>query len=276
MRFTLISDVHVDNHAWDWSVLQHCDPQIPMVVVGDISNDVFETSRWIRDLRERFFKVIWVAGNHCFYNLGFHKTRLHDPEFDRKWPYPKTVEEIYDHYARWSLAHDVHFLHRNSVISQGLEFVGATGWHNFDAVPGISFDDQVSAWQSSLNDSRCINWGTGVKGDYKPVLQAALDDADYIRSAVRANTNTKVVITHHVPHHKFIKHTTNHMWNLLNGSFLNTELESCVDDSVKVWCFGHTHFRADQDVQGIRYVNNARGYARENPNWFPVEIEVDA
>ena len=61
MHFTLISDVHVDNHAWDWSVLQHCDPSSAMVVCGDISNDVMETSNWIRDLRSRFDTVIWLA-----------------------------------------------------------------------------------------------------------------------------------------------------------------------------------------------------------------------
>jgi hypothetical protein len=58
MRFTLISDVHVDIHAWDWSLLQHCDPTIPMLVAGDISNDVMETSYWISDLRSRFERVI--------------------------------------------------------------------------------------------------------------------------------------------------------------------------------------------------------------------------
>jgi predicted phosphodiesterase len=274
MRFTLISDVHVDSHAWDWSVLQHCDPTIPMVVVGDISNDVFETSRWIQDLRDRFERVIWLAGNHDHYNLGFHQTRLYNREFSDAWPYPQIVPEIYDHYARWSEHHDIHFLHRSSVIMDGVEFVGATGWHNWDAAPYLKFDDQVQAWMDSINDSRYIRWNRDYSVDWKPVLSAALDDADYIRSAVRANAHPKVVLTHHVPHRNFVKVTTNPTWNLLNGSFLNTELETCVEPSVKVWCFGHTHYRFDQTLNGVRYVNNARGYPRENSSWQPVEIEL--
>lgn len=274
MRFTLISDVHVDNNPWDWNLLQSCDPKIPMVVSGDISNDVWETSHWIRDLRSRFDQVIWVMGNHDAYNLGFHKSRPHDPQFSATWPYPRNVAEIYDHYARWSIAHDVHFLNRSSCVISGVQFVGATGWHNFDAAPDLTFDDQTQAWQDHMNDSRHIRWEHDSKPAWTKVLQAALDDAEYIRNAVSANDTPKVVLTHHIPHRKFVKTTHMSMWNLLNGSFLNTELETCAHDSIKVWCFGHTHYRFDSDVNRIRYVNNARGYRHENPNWFPVEIEV--
>lgn len=274
MKFTLISDVHVDMHVWDWRLLQHCDPLIPMVVSGDISNDVFETSAWIRGLRERFETVIWVVGNHDVYNLGYHQTRLFDPEFSAKWPYPKHVSEIYDHYERWCAAHDVHLLNRSSLVVDHVQFVGATGWHNFDGGTHLSFDDQVIAWRKRINDSRHINWGSHTVGDHKPVLQAALADADYIRAAVQENSLPKVVITHHVPHRNFVKVTSDPIWNLLNGAFLNSELETCVDPSVKVWCFGHTHFRFDSVVNHVRYVNNARGYPRENESWCPVEIQI--
>jgi predicted phosphodiesterase len=274
MRFTLISDVHVDIHDWDWSVLQHCDPTIPIVVVGDISNDVMEASRWIVALRARFEKVVWVAGNHDMYNLGFHQTRVYDREFSAKWPYPRTVEEIYDHYVRWSAAHDVHFLHRSSVLLDGVQFLGVTGWHNWDAAPYLKFEDQVQAWQDHMMDSRYINWGVNTFNDWKPVLQAALDDADYLRTAVSETDQPKVIISHHIPHRTLVKVTSNPMWNLLNGSFLNTELETVRHSSVKVWCYGHTHFRDDREIDDIRHVNNARGYPRENPSWQPVEIEI--
>ncbi len=273
MRFTLISDLHVDIHAWDWSLLQHCDTTIPMVVAGDISNDVMEASRWIADLRARFDQVVWVAGNHCFYNLGFHQTRLYDREFSARWPYPRNVPEIYDHYARWSQAHDVHFLHRSSVTLDGVQFVGVTGWHNWDAAPYLKFEDQVQAWQDHMMDARYIRWSPDYM-DWRPVLQAALDDADYLRTAVSETDQPKVIISHHIPHRDLVKVTANPMWNLLNGSFLNTELETVRHSSVKAWCYGHTHFRDDRVIDHIRHVNNARGYPRENPSWQPVEIQL--
>lgn len=272
MKFTLISDVHVDIHRWDWSDLQHCDPTIPMVVAGDISNDVFETSHWIKHLRSMFPCVVWVAGNHCFYNLGHRLTRLLDRERDAAWPQPRTVAEIYDHYTRWSKAHDVHFLHRSSVILDGVEFVGATGWHNFDA-PYLKFDHQVCAWRDRMMDAGYIKWGKHAH-DHQAVLTAAVDDADWIRSAVGRNHMPKVILTHHIPHRNLVKISHDPTWNLLNGSFLNTELETCVSPSVSTWCYGHTHFRDDRMIDDVRYVNNARGYPGENPSWAPVEIEI--
>ena len=206
--------------------------------------------------------------------MGFGQTRVHDPEFSQQWPYPRTVDEIYGHYARWSQAHDIHFLNRTSVVMDGVEFVGATGWHNFDAGPYLKFDDQVQAWLEGINDSRCIRWCNDRKMSWKCVLEAALTDAAYIREAVKQNALPKVVITHHIPHRNFVKVTLDQYWNLLNGSYLNTELETCVDPSIRAWCFGHTHNRMDREQDGIRYLNNARGYPRENATWFPVEVEV--
>jgi predicted phosphodiesterase len=277
MKFCLISDLHIDHHPLDYSCFNNLSKDCnTLVVAGDISNDVFDTSRELIKLKSYFKEVIWVAGNHCFYNLGFHKTRLYNREWDTKWPYPHNVSEIYDHYARWSQAHDVHFLHRADVIMDGVQFVGVTGWHNFDAAPYLRFEDQVQAWQDGMNDSRYINWGPDTFGDFKPVLTAALDDADYLRDIVGLNDVPKVILSHHIPHRDLVKVTGNPGWNLLNGSFLNTELETVRHSSVKVWCYGHTHFREDRVIDGIRHVNNARGYPRENSSWSPVEIEIHA
>jgi predicted phosphodiesterase len=277
MKFCLISDIHIDHHPLDYSCFNNLSKDCnTLVVAGDISNDVFDASREIIKLKSYFKEVIWVMGNHDAYNLGFHKTRLYDREFSAVWPYPRNVSEIYDHYARWSEAHDVQFLHRSHVVMDGVQFVGATGWHNFDAAPHLAFEDQVQAWQDGMMDASHIRWNKDYSVDWRPVLQAALDDADYLREAVCANDTPKVVVTHHIPHRDLVKVTGNPMWNLLNGSFLNTELETVRNTSMRVWCYGHTHFRDDRVIDHIRHVNNARGYPRENTNWFPVEIEVDA
>jgi hypothetical protein len=61
MKFHLISDIHADINPWDWQTLSHLDTSMPMVVAGDINNDVMGTSRWLRELRKMFSTVIWVA-----------------------------------------------------------------------------------------------------------------------------------------------------------------------------------------------------------------------
>jgi predicted phosphodiesterase len=272
MKFILISDVHIDHSKWQWDILDNLDHQLPIVVAGDISNNVFDTSYWLVQLRNRFNTVIWVAGNHCCYNNGLHQTRLFNQEFDKKWPYPTNVHEVYDHYTRWSNAHDIHFLNRSSIVVQGVEFIGTTGWHNFDSHESLSQKSQIEAWQEFMWDSHCVHWNDPYP--YKAVLRQAQLDADYIRSTIKTNELPKVVVTHHIPQSRFVKFTNSLEWNLLNGSFLNTWLSDCVNDSVKCWCFGHTHFRVRETYNGVDFINNARGYGHESADWKPLVVEV--
>lgn len=272
MKFILISDVHVDHKNWQWNLLDGLDKHVPIVVAGDISNDVFVTSQWLVQLRRRFNSVIWVAGNHCCYNSGLHQTRLRDPEFDQKWPYPTNIQQIYDHYSRWSAEHDIHFLNRTSVVIHGVEFLGATGWHNFDAHEHLSQQSQIDAWNQFMWDSQCVHWDH--PQPHLAVLDQAQKDADWIRTTIKSNQLPKVIVTHHIPQQRFVKFTNSVEWNLLNGSFLNTWLSDCVDESVRCWCFGHTHFRTRETYLGVDFINNARGYDHENANWQPLEVEI--
>jgi hypothetical protein len=85
----------------------------------------------------------------------------------------------------------------------------------------------------------------------------------------------KVMVTHHIPHRACtIFQPGDQIWNALNGSFCNTLMERINDPSVKAWCFGHTHYNWDKDINGIRYICNPRGYRGEKSHWEPVEVEV--
>lgn len=272
MKFWLLSDIHLDCNPWQWSHVAEINRSYPVVVAGDIANDIKVVCTWISQLRKMFDNVIWVAGNHCMYNQGFFKTRLYDSQWETQWPYPTNTHEIYDHYARWSAAHDIHFLNRSHVQVGGVEFIGATGWHNFDGSQYLTQNSQIDAWERYMSDSKWIDWAHDDQS--QAVMQAARQDADYLLHRVKVNQLPKVVITHHVPHRQFIKITTDPVWNMLNGSFVNSWLEAVQDPSICVWCYGHTHFRGDVDVQGIRYINNARGYMHENPSWEPILVDV--
>lgn len=273
MKFTLISDLHVDLHSWQWSLLDECDPSIPMVVAGDISNDVMQSSTWLAELRRRFPRVLWTAGNHDYYNLGFHRTRLAS-EFEQQWPYPSDVSEIDQHYTRWCDDQDIVYLDSSSAEMDGVLFLGATGWHDFNA-PGFTRDQQIGGWANSMRDAQHIQWSRFGSEDWQSVLLTAQLQAEYIRDTVGADSQPKVVVTHHLPHVDLCRFTTNPVWNLLNGSFVNTLLSDCANSSVRAWCYGHTHFRGDREIDGVRYINNARGYPNENPGWQPITVEIE-
>jgi predicted phosphodiesterase len=76
-----------------------------------------------------------------------------------------------------------------------------------------------------------------------------------------------VVVTHSAPREDLLPETNDNTFNLLNGSFCNTRLEDVLEvdynSKIRVWCYGHTHFRKDAVIDGVRYVNNCLGYPHE-------------
>jgi predicted phosphodiesterase len=274
MQFCLVSDIHQDFGVWDWAVFQDIPSDMVMVVAGDIDNDVWATSHWISECAKRFPKIIWVSGNHDFYNLGFHETRLVDSQLEAKFPYPRTVSEIYRHYQKFSESIGVHFLDKNTVTVDGMTFLGATGWHDFQAGAPYSKHKQMSAYLENMSDAHYILWDKTDK--VREVEMSALQDAIYIENQLAAATEPVVVVTHHAPHAGLLRQQPqNPLWTQLNGSFANTRMQAINKDRVRAWCFGHTHDRQDRVIDGCRYINNARGYPRENNNWQPVIVNLD-
>jgi predicted phosphodiesterase len=276
MKLVLISDVHVDLMPWSWTEMDVVPPDVKVAVVaGDISNDIWQTSRWMLELKERFDTVIWVAGNHDFYNHGFHRTRLHDPDLSKKWPYPSDVPEIYDHYQRWSDAHGIIFLHRRSVSINGVTFIGATGWHDYRGGEPYSTEDQIKMWYRGLSDSQ-IRWQKDLlQPDHLKPMDAGIRDHAAISRLVTESDGPAVVITHHIPHRRFLwQRLHDPLWTMLHGSFVNTMMEKIFDPKIKYWFYGHTHQRGMADIDQTTYVCNARGYHGENPGWEPLVLEV--
>jgi predicted phosphodiesterase len=273
VKIVLISDIHMDMNKWEWNCLDNISSDINTVVVaGDINNNVMKTCQWLGELRQRFTTIIWVAGNHDNYNLGFHQTRLHDP----KWPYPSCVPEIYDHYNRWSIANDIHFLNRSSITIDDVTFLGATGWHDFRAGEPYTTDSQIKAWYDCLNDTT-IKWNSHtIQPDHLEPMNAGIKDWEYISRTVSNSIDENlVVVTHHIPHRKLLWHRPQDMiWTKLQGSFANTRMEGISDPKVKYWMYGHTHQRGMTTIGPTTYVCNAKGYRGENPNWEPIVLEV--
>lgn len=46
------------------------------------------------------------------------------------------------------------------------------------------------------------------------------------------------------------------------------DLEYLLDDTVKIWAFGHTHYTSDQVIRNTRVVSNQCRYPRENYDYI--------
>lgn len=268
MKIAVISDIHADLNRWDWNLLSSIPSDIDTIIVaGDIDNRVDAACQWILELRNRFKTVIWVAGNHDFYNIGPKQSELcgYKP--------PHTVPEIIAHYRMWSDLNDIVFLHREKFDHNGIRFIGATGWHDYVAGEPYSTDHQISTWYNCISDTH-IKWDNGEPYHVHP-YDAGIKDYDAIKYMVEQSHLPVVVITHHIPHRKLLWHRPNDQtWTMLHGSFANTKLERIVDPKIKYWIYGHTHNRGMTKIGDTEYVCNARGYRYENPSWEPIILEI--
>ena len=276
-KIAVISDVHIDLNVWKWECLASARLQTDVLcVAGDISNDIWETCHWLVKAKEMFPTVIWVAGNHDFYNIGFHQTRLRDPEHVKTWPYPSFVKEIVEHYRRWCNEYGIIFLHRSAVDIGGITFIGATGWHDYVAGEPYSTDDQIAAWYKMLGDTQ-VRWHERqLAPDHTAPVIAGHQDYLFLKNKVEQSSGPVVVITHHIPHRKYAhQKPDNLVWTLLHGSFVNTMLESVSNQNIRYWIFGHTHHQVlDNHNEYTTYVCNPKGYPGENPQWKPIILDL--
>lgn len=264
MKFVLISDLHIDNNKWNWSYLEKTPNDVNTVVVaGDISNYVGKNCRFLANLKQRFSTVIWVAGNHDFYNIGY-----------RGLNEPYTVAQITAHYKEFSEKNGIIFLDKMSYVHDGINFIGATGWHDYVGGAPFTVEQQIETYYKSISDVH-IKWTQDGKVSHLNPLNAGAEDVSSITNLVNESSLPTVIITHHIPHSQLLwQKPYDPIWTRLHGCFLNSQLEQVPTTNVKLWIYGHTHQRSQKEINGITYICNARGYELENPSWEPIIIDI--
>lgn len=197
-----------------------------------------------------FPHVIWVAGNHEFYGFRWYQTL-------------EVATWISQGYS------NLYFLERNSVTIDGVHFVGATLWTDFNK------GDPLATYHAngSMNDYRAIvNDREGFRGLHpRDTVYRYRDSVNYLSTAVEG-LDRVVVVTHHAPtplstHPRYVGDITNYAYH--------SDLSEWILDrpQVVLWCHGHTHDPYDYQMGGTRVVCNPRGYdPYEHTGWDPTKI----
>ena len=264
MRVNVISDLHID----------FADLTLPGGDVLILSGDIFEAKsfkkeiynsemvlleheredqrpdRYYRFILEecsaKYRKVIMVMGNHEHYRFQFHKT--------------------YDH-IKSQLPDNVHLLEKESLVLDGVLFLGATLWTDMNRQDSLTLYHMHGA----MNDYRQITMLNESTGDYhrlqpERTVQEHLRTMEYFTTALAENRAREggalpvVVVTHHSPSklstHPKYKHET-----MMNGAYSSDLSEFILDHpEIKVWTHGHTHEPFDYQVGSTRIICNPRGY----------------
>ena len=204
----------------------------------------------------QFPHVIYIAGNHEFYNGKFYAGIDYLREECAKYP-------------------NVYFLENDTKVIDDVTFVGATLWTDMNKGDPLT----MHAIEGMMNDFRII------RNDFRNYApMSARDVADrhartlaYFRSVLAEQHDRKfVVVGHHSPSFQSVHDLYKDQY-LMNGGYHSDLSEFIMDHpQVRLWTHGHTHNPFDYVIGNTRVVCNPRGYENDGYNedtgWDPEKV----
>lgn len=263
MKITVVSDLHMEFSPITLTNEQQADV---LILAGDIlmseilhdyprgsDKETYHSSRqlkawrfreFLQECSDNFTNVIYVAGNHEFYQGKFYSGLEYLREECSFYP-------------------NVHFLEKNTVTIDDVIFIGATLWT--DANKG----DPLTMYQlpHMMNDYRII------RNDHSGFRRLSIEDTvkrhhesmDYIEMMVENSASDKkiVVVTHHSPSYQSIVSKYDDQFEM-NGGYHSDLSKFILDNNIALWVHGHTHEVLDYTLGNTRIVCNPRGYEGES------------
>ena len=265
MKIQLASDLHLE--GLPDALRQSCPRIITPAPDADLlvlAGDIHQGEAGIEAFRDWSVPVLYVPGNHEFYDFG--------------WP------GAIDHMRRACEGTSVTLLDKDEVIINGARFLGATLWTDFRLNRNTPVEMAMQAVQTRLLDYFRIKTQMGL-------LRASntRDEHHNARSWLKRELEKpfdgkSVVITHHAPHPLSVH--PRFVGDALTPSFVSdlSELLFMAD----FWLHGHVHDSFDYHVGRARVVANPAGYVLnraqvnggaepvwENSSWQPdLVIEI--
>jgi predicted phosphodiesterase len=239
MKLLVLSDLHNEFDAFEPR------PSVADVVI--LAGDIDVGAKGIEWAQQHFSKpVVYVAGNHEFYRGMWQQV-------------PQTLEQAA------ADCRNVHLLENSSVVIDGVRFIGATLWTDFNLYGSEHRGAAIEVSLEIMADYRAIKVRTaeGLRRLH-PADTIEVHNASRIaleRLLAEPFQGPTVVVTHHLPHWGSV----HARWReAVSSAAFATDLEGLMlRFEPDLWIHGHTHDSADYRVGATRVVCNPRGYVRD-------------
>jgi Icc-related predicted phosphoesterase len=258
MEFRLISDIHNEfyNELTQYTLpYMSGDENRVLVIAGDFTmlKRGKTTANSFTQMAKRFKAVVYVPGNHEYYGY----------RIDRKAALAKFQDmnpEGLD---------NVHFLIRDSVVIDGIRFVGATLWTDMDRGNPIT----RMALVDKMNDFKAIDYKYEEFDTYhsynaKHWLLEHSKDLSYIKKTVDGSEEPCIVVTHHAPSARSLD--PDYAWDTMGNFGYHSVLDEFILDRPKIqyWLHGHIHCTSDYMIGSTKVVCNPYGYGDEDTQFW--------
>lgn len=247
MKLLVLSDLHNEFTVFEPTAT---DADV-IILAGDIDNGA-KGVIWARKTwPDR--KILYIVGNHEYYGRE----------------YKETLALL----RRTASARDIHLLEEEATIIDGVRFLGATLWTDFNYLGGEKQAMAMEEGQRRLNDFRMIQFGRFVR--FIPAHSAKLHQHSLAWLTAELNKpfdGSTVVVTHHLPSQQSVPERF--IDSPLSASFASN-LDHLFGKMI-LWVHGHTHDSCDYLANGTRVVCNPRGYVTsegaENAAFDPAKV----
>jgi len=258
MKITLVSDLHLEFSDCFFKNEQGADVLIlggDIMVASKVNKLNSDYGQRFREFLSRcsfqFPHVVYIAGNHEFYNDG---------------DWVKGLEELRVACAQFP---NVYFLERDMKVIDDVIFVGGTVWTDMNKGDPLT----LHAVRDMMNDYRAIRNDEKGYVKLKPMdtVERHRKTLEYFKFVLSENKDKKcVVVGHHSPSFQSV-HETYRGETLMNGAYHSDLSEFILDHpQIKLWTHGHTHHPFDYMIGETRIVCNPRGYdGYEDTGWNP-------
>ena len=278
MRIKLVSDLHLEfsdimipnDNNYDVLLLAgdimiatdlHDHPETSYGMYSDVNLEGLgrrqRTALRFRDFLKRcsfqFPHVIYIAGNHEFYN--------------GKWT--QSLTTLSNECAKFP---NVYFLEAGCKKIDDVTFIGGTLWTDMNKGDPLT----LHSVRDMMNDFRVIKKDLEGYTNLKPhdTVMRHKHMLGYIKTVVAERPDEKfVVVGHHSPSFQSV-HEGYRGETLMNGAYHSDLSEFILDrPQIKLWVHGHTHHPFDYMIGETRVVCNPRGYESdgysEDSGWNP-------
>lgn len=230
MKIQVVSDLHLE-HQDDNGVglINSFNPEgvDALVVAGDLCNE-HQLDQVVALLCSRFPVVIYVPGNHEYYDSGFK----------RVW---KVLHRLNDTFK------NLHLLERSALSIGSKHVLGTTLW--FPELPdNEKYED---AFSDFIVINKLKDWVYRENRASVKYLEDNLQEGD-------------VVITHHFPSYQSIG--KRFVGDPFNRFFICSMEKLILERKPSLWIHGHTHDSFDYQLGDTRILCNPHGYTGHERN----------
>jgi predicted phosphodiesterase len=242
MKILPISDTHFDLFHTEQNeiFIKSLANADLLILAGDAGESNFQTFYWIKQLCEKYPKVLMVSGNHSFWRSN-----------------PEEVSQIMRGWQK-NLSNLYVLSRKHPFELNGQRFIGDVLWFSEPSGP-----DALALTREFPDYNRIrhfVPW----------VYEENAQTVDFFNEEMK---DSDIVITHHMP--TYLALDPQFDGDPWNHFFISPQDELIKAKKPKIWIFGHSHHNFNGFVETTRLILNPRGYSGENVNFNPnLIIEV--